>query len=709
MTFLNPAILFGLIAASIPIVLHFLNLRKLKRVEFSTLAFLKELQKTKIKRIKLKQWLLLLLRIAIIIFLVMAFARPTVKNFSIGNSSAAKTTAVIIIDNTFSMSVVTGNGSYLNRAKKIAKILLSNFQDGDEIILFAVGNLSNETAQPTTNNKQLAKQIDELEISVVSRTLNESVVKAAQVLYQSNNYNKEIYLLTDLQKGKIYNSSNELSNLSGIFNSYVRLYLIDLSEKEPVNLGIEEIKPNNQIFEKGKTVSFDVSVKNYSKQSVNNSVASLFVNGKRSAQQSVNLAAGESKIITFETTLLDTGLVEIYAELEDDDILQDNKRFFSVYVPDKISVLFLTDNRDDAKFVRYAIDDPTKQKVKITDNSLSQVSSLNLKNYDAVIVVGSERNTDWKNLIGFTESGGGLILMPGSQSTLSNFQKLCNSLNISSPISAVGKINSQDSPALFDKINYQDPLFADLFENKKQQQVESPDIYYYFKVVPGGNGKNIISMFDGSSFLSEYKLGTGKVFLFNSSLNLSWNNFPLKGFFAPLINRLLLYSSSKVKEQNTITTGQEITADISNHSISQIKVEKPGGDNEYVNSDSLTNQNYFTYTKTDVAGTYKFFSSNKLLDYISVNHDPKESVTDKADFSEFEDYLRQISFEGKVYSLSPNDDFTKVIYQSRFGTELWKYFLIAVLILAMAESLLARNTKKDLSSIQKPESGIKND
>ena len=699
MTFLNPAILFGLIAASIPIVLHFLNLRKLKRVEFSTLAFLKELQKTKIKRIKLKQWLLLLLRIAIIIFLVMAFARPTVKSLTVGNSSAAKTTAVIIIDNTFSMSVVTGNGSYLNRAKQIAKNLLSNFQEGDEIVLLSIGSLSQETIQPTTNHRQLTKQIDELEISEVSRTLNESIVKAAQVLYQSNNYNKEIYLLTDLQKGRIYNSSNELSNLSSILNSNVRLYLIDLSEKESVNLGVEEIKPNNQIFEKGKTVSFDIRVKNYSDQSVNNSVASLFVNGKRSAQQSVSLAPGESKIIPFETTLLDTGLVEIYAELEDDDILQDNKRFFSVYVPDRISVLFLTDNRDDAKFVKYAIDDPTKQKVTITENSLSQVSSLNLKNYDAVVVIGSERNTDWRNLFSYAESGGGLILMPSSQSTLSNFQKICMALNISTPVSAVGKINSQDSPALFDKINYQDPLFADLFENNKQLQIESPEIYYYFKIVPGGSGKNIISMFDGSSFLSEYKSGAGKVFLFNSSLNLSWNNFPLKGFFAPLINRLVLYSSSKLKEQNTFYAGQNIIADISNHSISQIKAEKPDGENEYVNSDSLTNQNYFTYTKTDEAGTYKFYSSNKLLYYISVNHDPKESVTDKADFSEFEDYLKQIGFEGKSFSLSPNDDFTKVIYQSRFGTELWKYFLIAVLLLAITESLVARNTKKDLSSI----------
>ncbi len=52
MVFLNPSILLGLLAASIPILIHILNFRKLKKVEFSTLAFLKELQKSKIKKYK---------------------------------------------------------------------------------------------------------------------------------------------------------------------------------------------------------------------------------------------------------------------------------------------------------------------------------------------------------------------------------------------------------------------------------------------------------------------------------------------------------------------------------------------------------------------------------------------------------------------------------------------------------------------------------
>ncbi|HEX9828971.1 MAG TPA: BatA domain-containing protein, partial [Bacteroidota bacterium] len=79
MTFLNPFILFGLLAAGIPILLHLLNLRKLRTIEFSTLSFLKELQRTKIRRIKIRQWLLLLLRTLLVICIVMAFARPTLK------------------------------------------------------------------------------------------------------------------------------------------------------------------------------------------------------------------------------------------------------------------------------------------------------------------------------------------------------------------------------------------------------------------------------------------------------------------------------------------------------------------------------------------------------------------------------------------------------------------------------------------------------
>ena len=80
MTFLNPFVLFGLAAAAIPILLHLLNLRKLKTIDFSTLRFLKELQKTSIRKLKAQQIILLILRTLIVIFSVLAFSRPTIKS-----------------------------------------------------------------------------------------------------------------------------------------------------------------------------------------------------------------------------------------------------------------------------------------------------------------------------------------------------------------------------------------------------------------------------------------------------------------------------------------------------------------------------------------------------------------------------------------------------------------------------------------------------
>ena len=215
MIFLNPAILFGLLAASIPVIIHLFNLRKLKKIEFSTLTFLKELQKNKIRKIKLKQWLLLALRVLIILFAVMAFARPALQSMQIGGTtSAAKTTAIFILDDTFSMSVVDQKGSYFNQAKEIIKQVLSHLQEGDEVGLILVSNTKAES-KLTSNLSELIKNVDQLDLSYSSADLNSSITKASQIISESKNFNKEIYVLSDFQKNKITkeNLNNDLSEL----------------------------------------------------------------------------------------------------------------------------------------------------------------------------------------------------------------------------------------------------------------------------------------------------------------------------------------------------------------------------------------------------------------------------------------------------------------------------------------------------------------
>lgn len=696
MTFLNPSILFGLFAVVIPILLHFLNLRKLKTIEFSTLLFLKELQKTKIKRIKLKQLLLLIIRIIIIVFIVLAFARPTLKN-SFSNETA-KTSAIFIIDNTFSMSLVNEKGSLLNQAKLKAKNLINEIKDGDEVTIITIGEVNTKKFIPTKSIKELINQIDNIEISEVSNTLNQAMVEASKIIYESNQLNKEIYIFTDMQKSRLINSKDELSDYGKIFPENTRLFLIDLSNDEYNNLGIVSFQSENQIFELNKDISFKVKVKNYSNTKIDNNVISLFINGKRSSQKNLTLNSNEMKEVILETTLQDTGLVNFSAELEDDAILNDNQFFLSVNVKKNVSVLICTENPNSSKFVNYAIS--LNPNIKLKEINFSQLNSVDLNNYDLIMLFASANNHSLKKVNEFLLQGKNLVVFPSENSNSITYSQTLKQLNLNYQFIEKGIVNSNQIVNEFGKIDFNHSLFKNIFTEEKKTKIESAEINKFLQTQLTGKEKPIIQLANGSPFLFEINELKSKILVFTSSPTLSWNDFPLKSLFAPLINKIVYYASIKLKDENYIT-GNELNVDISKTNLSLIKVAKPVNIVEYIKKDSLQNQNVMTYKNTNKKGVYKFFSNDKLLDYFDVNIDPRESEQEKFSIEDFKEYLKTINFRGKIYDIKQDDSLSKVIYDSRFGTELWKYFLMATLILLILESLIARNTKKDLANFNR--------
>lgn len=696
MTFLNPSILFSLFAAAIPILLHFLNLRKLKTIEFSTLLFLKELQKTKIKRIKLKQLLLLIIRIIIIVFIVLAFARPTLKN-SFSNETA-KTSAIFIIDNTFSMSLVNEKGSLLNQAKLKAKNLINEIKNGDEVTIITIGDVNTKKFIPTKSIKELINQIDNIEISEVSNTLNQAMVEASKIIYESNQLNKEIYIFTDMQKSRLINSKDELSDYGKIFPENTRLFLIDLSNDEYNNLGIVSFQSENQIFELNKDISFKVKVKNYSNSKMDNNVISLFINGKRSSQKNLTLNSNEMKEVILETTLQDTGLVNFSAELEDDAILNDNQFFLSVNVKKNVSVLICTENPNSSKFVNYAIS--LNPNIKLKEINFSQLNSVDLNNYDLIMLFASANNHSLKKVNEFLLQGKNLVVFPSENSNSITYSQTLKQLNLNYQFIEKGIVNSNQIVNEFGKIDFNHSLFKNIFTEEKKTKIESAEINKFLQTQLTGKEKPIIQLANGSPFLFEINELKSKILVFTSSPTLGWNDFPLKSLFAPLINKIVYYASIKLKDENYIT-GNELNVDISKTNLSLIKVAKPVNIVEYIKKDSLQNQNVMTYKNTNKKGVYKFFSNDKLLDYFDVNIDPRESEQEKFSIEDFKEYLKTINFRGKIYDIKQDDSLSKVIYDSRFGTELWKYFLMVALILLILESLIARNTKKDLANFNR--------
>src|SRR3954471_1778396 len=124
MHFLYPAFLFALLSLAIPVVIHLFNFRKFKKVYFSNVQFLKEIQEQQASRRNLKERLILATRLLALFFLVFAFARPYIASQSTGKAGRQNAVS-IFVDNSYSMQTLNREGSLLDDAKQKAKEIAS--------------------------------------------------------------------------------------------------------------------------------------------------------------------------------------------------------------------------------------------------------------------------------------------------------------------------------------------------------------------------------------------------------------------------------------------------------------------------------------------------------------------------------------------------------------------------------------------------------
>src|SRR5262245_21483154 len=104
MSFLNPFLLFGSLALSIRVLIHLVRREKSEIIPFSSLMFLLKVPKRSIRQQKIKNLLLMALRLLILALLVAAFARPYITQAAKPAVNAnSNRGAVLMLDNSYSM------------------------------------------------------------------------------------------------------------------------------------------------------------------------------------------------------------------------------------------------------------------------------------------------------------------------------------------------------------------------------------------------------------------------------------------------------------------------------------------------------------------------------------------------------------------------------------------------------------------------------
>ena len=184
MTFLNPNLLWGLLAILIPIIIHLFNFRRVKKVNFTNISLLKTVNTQAKSFLKLKQWLVLASRILFIASLVLAFAQPFLPSKN-GLNNVGRSITSFYLDNSASMQNETDNKSALNIALKKLDRIATEIPKTSKNQLITNDFASNE--YKNYNPSELKNEASEVEISGATHTINEIFERQKSIALKNSN------------------------------------------------------------------------------------------------------------------------------------------------------------------------------------------------------------------------------------------------------------------------------------------------------------------------------------------------------------------------------------------------------------------------------------------------------------------------------------------------------------------------------------------
>nr|WP_272507547.1 BatA domain-containing protein [Salinibacter ruber] len=694
-SFLNPFALLAMAAVAVPLFLHFFNLRQPRTVEFSSLAFVKELKESAVQRVRIKEWLLLALRMLAIASLVMAFAQPTLTSTIGGMGASAPTAHAVVVDNSLSMAADGPGGAYFDQAVQKAQGVLGTVEEDDEVLLWPTARSGARPPEPMANPGVARQSLAELAPQAGARPLAQAVGRAAEAADEADAPQAVVYVVSDLQASTLGDS------VATKVPDGVQVQLLPVETRAQSNVGVSDVTVTSRIAEVDQPVQLEATLTNHGPDPLSDYVASVYLAGDRVAQATTTLEPGLEKTVSFTVTPQTRGWLDGAVVTEDDDLPVDDRHHFALHVPEERRVLLVRGEGQDTRYLDLALSsEMVADRIAFRTTAIDErdLASAELGRYDAVLLAGprSLSSGEVDALARFVDRGGGLLLFPTAQARPDDYNALFGALDAGSLRGFSGALSGEQTVASFGRVDLQHPLFEGVFQERRREEasVEQPDLYYVVNFRPSGQaGQTLIELSNGRPFLHEVRHGSGRLLLSAVAPTQAWSDLPVRGLFVPLLYRSVYYLSA-----TTSVAGEQLVAgrpaELRVTGVPpEASVRLHGPDGIEVAPEQRT---LFGATLVQVGGTlttpglYDVQAGSTRVRRVAVNVPPAESNLQAAAPEEASERLGTATGAPvRAVAAAETEDLKETLRTRRAGTELWNVFLLLALVFLAAEMLVA--------------------
>jgi hypothetical protein len=599
MSFLFPIILtIGLPLIAVPLLIHLINLRRQQRIRWAAMQFLLESQRRNRRWILLKQWLLLLTRMAIIGLVVLMLAHLILRNEWLRLLGNGTTHHLVLLDDSYSMSDAWNNTSALAEGKRAVQAIVDQAyrQPGTQLVTllrFSEAAQLSAGAQPQVFSERINDALrSRLESLLAAWDTSQTDTGPADALkavprlpIADNEQSLILYLVSDFRARQLASAADVRELLADLGESeqIQQVHLVRCVREERPNLAITSLVPESGVRAAGVEMWMNVSVANYSEQIARGVTVQLEQDGDALAALALDdIAPRDEASHKFRVQFAGTGSHSLVASLAADAVAVDNRRYFACELPAAQPVLIIDGSKDGRGGRELALalapggNSRTGWQPKVEPAS-ALADAEALSEHAAVCLLDVPRLADDElaALESYVQDGGGVAFFVGAETDRSFYNnRLWRDGEGLFPVPL--KLPTQ----LLDRLDDESPdlevtdhpLFR-VLAGRRNNFLPLVLVDYYYAVPDdwqaGAEGTHVIAhLRNNEPLVVEKRFGEGRVVAQLTKLSSAqtalgkWTNWSLNPVFPVLANELVNYLAAGRQKDPLHTVGDELVVSV---------------------------------------------------------------------------------------------------------------------------------------------------
>ncbi len=753
--FVSSAVFYaGAAAVSVPIIIHLLARRRFRRVRWAAMDFLLEAERQNRRRVRIEELILLTLRClaAFLVGLVLARWYVQPRGLAAVLGGAARTERIVLLDDTFSTGYRSDRGTVFDEARSAVLRLcrwIEQQSPQDSLTILLASRPETPVVQTLSlrevASEDLRSRLDRLRPSERGPCLREALAGVRKLLdARGEAANAAVYVVSDFQAadwarpdesataGASGSPAAALAGWSGGRRS-LRLVLVDVGMDEVSNAGIASFVPDQPQVIAGVPARFVATVANYGRTEVSVGSLRLFVDEASQPPVPVPpLKPGQGVGVPVELVLPSPGPATITAELPDDRLAADNRRYLAVDVQRAIRVLIVGGTseaagaKDEAPVLAVALrpDGPVFSGVEVEGIDENALDDANLGGYHAVVLTNVYRITESSaaQLERFARAGGGVVFFLGDQVDAELYNRLfyrdgggvlpARLGEVVEAATAAGcRFTSPDftHPVLRGFAGVDTPFFDGILTRKfvavfpavpssRPATASAPASLPATQPIERAAARVLLAYDDADRHpaMIERPFGWGHVVLFTTSADKAWTNFPDWFTYVAMMQELIQFVARPAEspdDAGSVLVGSPIVLSLEPGRFDPAAtVRTPAFPDEpeatiQARLEGAEAAARLTWTNTARAGVYRFAlretGGQATPRMAVVNVDPRESALARCGEAALRESLTEVPFtfvRGDELTRDDSDDARR---------ETWPAVLLVLAAVLMAESALA--------------------